>query len=109
MLTKLIEGIIQAESALPDVILLDLVMPNIDGLTVYEVLKDNLFTCNIPIVFVTAMVNTKTLSKLEATNAVGIITKPINAIALANDISKMCNWHLFPERKQTVLVHSCDI
>ena len=68
-----IEGISKAETERPDVILLDLVMPDLDGLTVYEVLKSNLFTCTIPVIFITAMVEAKVLARLEATLAAGII------------------------------------
>ncbi|MBE9044822.1 response regulator [Pleurocapsales cyanobacterium LEGE 10410] len=46
-----IEGIAKAEQEQPDVILLDLVMPDLNGLTVCEILKSNIFTCTIPIIF----------------------------------------------------------
>ena len=59
-----IEGITKAETERPDVILLDFIMPNLDGLSVYEVLKSNLFTCSIPIIFVTAMTQNKILTLL---------------------------------------------
>lgn len=85
-----IEGINKAESELPDIILLDFILPDLDGLAVYKALKYNLFTCTIPIVFVTAMVNTKVLSKLKNTGANGIITKPFDPLALPENISKMC-------------------
>jgi CheY-like chemotaxis protein len=90
-----IEGITKAQSEIPDVILLDLIMPDLDGLTVYEILKNNLFTCTIPIIFITAMVNSRVLAELKATNAIGVIPKPFNAVTLASDISQMCDWDLF--------------
>ena len=71
-----IEGITKAESERPDAILLDLYMPGIDGLEVCEILKDNLFTCSIPIVFITAVAQPEILDRLEATLAKGVITKP---------------------------------
>ena len=40
-------------------------MPGLDGLAVYEILKSNLFTCSIPIIFMTAMVHSKVLNRLK--------------------------------------------
>lgn len=89
-----IEGVTKAEIERPDAILLDLIMPDLDGLTVYEILKSNLFTCTIPIIFMTAWTQEKTLVKLEATLAEGVITKPFNAINLDLQIAKICDWEL---------------
>ena len=92
--TNSIEGINKAETERPDVILLDLVMPDLDGLTVCEVLKSNLFTCTIPVIFITAMVEANVLARLEATLAAGIITKPFDITNLDTQIAKMCKWEI---------------
>lgn len=85
-----IEGITKAESERPDVILLDYIMPDLDGLTVCEILKSNLFTCSIPIVFITAMVHPEIMTRLETTLAEGIITKPFDPMNLHSQIDKIC-------------------
>ena len=92
--TNGIEGISQAETERPDVILLDLVMSDLDGLTICEILKSNLFTCTIPVIFVTAMVEAKVLARLEATLSAGIITKPFNVTNLDLEIAKICQWEI---------------
>jgi CheY-like chemotaxis protein len=89
-----IEGITKAEVERPDVILLDVLMPGLDGFTVYEVLKFNLFTCTIPIIFMTALTQEEVLAQLEATLAEGIITKPFDTINLDSQIAKICDWEL---------------
>ncbi len=89
-----IEGVSKAEIERPDAILLDLIMPGLDGLTVYEILKSNLFTCTIPIIFMTAWTQEEILAKLEATLAEGVITKPFDAIHLDLQIAKMCDWEV---------------
>ena len=87
-----IQGIIQAELAKPDAILLDLTMPDLDGLTVCEILKSNLFTCTIPIIFMTAITQKETFAQLKNTLAQGIIVKPFNTLGLRSLIAKICNW-----------------
>lgn len=71
-----------ARSQRPDLILLDVVMPGMDGYEVCRRLKDDPLTRSIPVLFVTAM-------EEEARNAldlraVGVISKPISpALVLA--------------------------
>jgi CheY-like chemotaxis protein len=87
-----VAGITIAESERPDVILLDFIMPNLDGCTVCEILKSNLFTSSIPIIFMTAMVHPKTITRLEGSLAEGIITKPFDVVNLHLQIAKICQW-----------------
>jgi CheY-like chemotaxis protein len=89
-----IEGIAKAKTERPDVILLDFIMPKLDGLAVYEVLKSNLFTCSIPIVFMTAMANNKLHARLENTLTEGVITKPFDLSQLNSLIADVCGYTL---------------
>ena len=89
-----IQGITKVEIERPDVILLDLIMPGLDGLTVCKILKSNLFTCTIPIIFITAWTQEKVLSKIKTTLAEGVIIKPFDVVKLDSQIAKMCNWEL---------------
>ena len=89
-----IEGVTKAEIERPDLILLDLIMPGLDGLTVCEILKSNLFTRTIPIVFITAWTQSEVLSEIETNLAEGIIIKPLDVINLDSQIAKICNWEL---------------
>lgn len=98
-----VEGMLKAESELPDVILLDLILSDLDGLIVYKLLKNNLFTDTIPVIFMTAMVNPQVMTRLQKTNARGIITKPFDTVSLASNIAKMCGWDFFSNRKKNKL------
>src|SRR4051812_13483753 len=49
-----LQGIAKCQELLPDIILLDIVMPDIDGYEVCSKLKTDPITVNIPIIFVTA-------------------------------------------------------
>ena len=94
-----VEGIAKAEVERPDVILLDFMMPDLDGLAVLDVLKSNLFTCSIPVILFTAMVQTDLLSRLENTLAVGVITKPFDVINLDSQIAEICQWNVDTDLK----------
>ncbi len=68
----------------PDLILLDVRMADIDGYSVLKQLKENLMTRDIPVIFVTAMESTEDETKGLEFGAVDYITKPIRpAILLA--------------------------
>ncbi|MBN3876309.1 MAG: hybrid sensor histidine kinase/response regulator [Nostoc sp. JL23] len=68
----------QVEFQLPDLILLDVMMPGIDGFETCKRLKENSATCDIPVIFMTA--NSDTPSKVKGLNigAVDYITKPFH-------------------------------
>ncbi len=70
-------GLDKAEFALPDLILLDVMMPEIDGFETCRLLKENEKTCHIPVIFMTALSETE--NKLEGfgAGAVDYVTKPL--------------------------------
>ncbi len=65
-------------TALPDLILLDIMMPGLDGYQVCERLKSDVKTQEIPVVFLTAMTSTEDERKGLELGAADYITKPIN-------------------------------
>jgi DNA-binding response OmpR family regulator len=69
----------QTERITPDMILLDVMMPGIDGFETCRCLKSNFQTRDIPVIFLTAL--SDTVNKLEGfdAGAVDYITKPINS------------------------------
>jgi diguanylate cyclase (GGDEF)-like protein len=62
----------------PDVILLDVMMPEMDGYAVCAALKRDPLTANIPVIFVTARTDAPSETRALAQGAVDFITKPIN-------------------------------
>jgi two-component system cell cycle response regulator len=76
------EGIQKAETQSPDIILLDVMMPGMDGFEVCQRLKSNPVTAHIPVMMVTALTDaTDRVRGLEA-GADDFLSKPINDIAL---------------------------
>ncbi len=62
----------------PDLILLDIMMPGMDGFQVCQALKDNPATRDVPIIFLTAMSATEDEKRGLALGAADFITKPVN-------------------------------
>jgi two-component system sensor histidine kinase/response regulator len=67
-----------AQKKIPDLILLDIAMPEMDGYEVCKRLKENEATSKIPIIFLTAKNETEDIVKGFAYGAVDYITKPFN-------------------------------
>ena len=63
----------------PNLILLDLIMPELDGFDFCKIVKSDSMTSDIPIVFITAASEVSELSKAFSLGAVDYITKPIAA------------------------------
>jgi len=66
----------------PDLILLDIIMPGIDGYEVCKQLKENDRTKNIPIIFVTAVSEVMDAAQAFKLGAVDYITKPCNPLTV---------------------------
>lgn len=80
------EALAEAENWRPDVILLDYMMPMMDGPTIFRHLRDNEATRNIPVLFVTAKSMREDVEMLKQLGAIGVISKPFNPVELASDI-----------------------
>jgi CheY-like chemotaxis protein len=77
------EALATAEGWLPDAILLDVMMPEMDGPTTFGHLQQNPATASIPVIFVTARAQSHEIADYVAMGAVGVIIKPFDPMALA--------------------------
>ena len=66
----------------PDIILLDVMMPVMDGPATMSRLRENAQTATIPVVFMTARAQTRELDRFRALGAVGVIPKPFDPMTL---------------------------
>jgi len=72
------EALEMAEKTLPDLVLLDIMMPEMNGYDVFRAMKLNPVLCDIPVIFITAMSQQEDeISGLQL-GAVDYITKPFN-------------------------------
>ena len=76
-------GLEKARSETPDVILLDVMMPGLDGWRVAEELLDDRRTAAIPIVFLTARAELRDRARGLDLGGVEYVTKPFNPVELA--------------------------
>ncbi len=67
---------------LPDLILLDVVMPGLDGLAVCQQLKADPVLANIPVIFVTACMDPADETRALEAGGVDFITKPVNPMVV---------------------------
>jgi len=77
-------GLEAARTSLPDVILLDVMMPGLDGWQVAEELLDDETTSGIPIVFLTARAELRDRARGLDVGGIDYVTKPFNPIELAS-------------------------
>ncbi|MDJ0687351.1 MAG: response regulator [Xenococcaceae cyanobacterium MO_188.B32] len=87
-----LEGIAVAASQQPDAILLDVMMPDMDGISTLSQLKANAKTQSIPVIFLTAKTQAADKNLFHSLGVVGVITKPFNSMTLASRIAKMLQW-----------------
>ncbi|NEQ31007.1 MAG: response regulator [Leptolyngbya sp. SIO4C5] len=87
-------GITLAASQQPDAILLDVMMPDMDGLATLESLQHNRQTQAIPVIFLTAKAQSADRRRLYSAGAKGVITKPFDPTTLASQIAGYLGWPL---------------
>lgn len=81
------EGLQKAETESPDVILMDVMMPEMDGPETLQNLKSNPATQGIPVIFLTAKAMTREVDRLKSLGAVGVLVKPFDPLTLANQVT----------------------
>lgn len=81
------EAIEKAKTWQPDIILLDVMMPGLDGPMTKEQLNQDESTQDIPVVFVTARGQPNEVEKFMAMGVRGVISKPFDPMKLAEDVT----------------------
>ena len=84
-------GLRIAAAEVPDVILLDYRMPDMDGLETFEALRQNPVTANIPVIFLTASVSPSELDHLKKVGARGVVAKPFDPMTLPDRLNELMN------------------
>lgn len=82
------EALLTLANGSPDLILMDVQMPGMDGLTLTRRLKGDARTANIPVVALTALAMTGDRERTLEAGCSGYISKPINTRTFAAEVSK---------------------
>ncbi|MUG97883.1 response regulator [Scytonema sp. UIC 10036] len=88
------EGISKAQDYQPDAILLDVMMPDMDGPTTFEKLQENPATKAIPVILLTAKIQASDRRRYAQMGIKTAIAKPFNPLELAGQVAEALGWAL---------------
>jgi CheY-like chemotaxis protein len=86
------EGVAIAQIELPDAILLDVMMPGMNGIETFIEMQANPSTKPIPIILLTAKTKVSEQQLFNNIAIAGVITKPFKAPQLVDQIRSILNW-----------------
>lgn len=95
------EAITLAEKEMPHVVLLDIMMPRLDGFELCKMMRENSVTQNLPIVFVTAYSALDLEERRIAAGADLVLHKPITMDSLINVVTEAANLRPAREQEET--------
>ncbi|MBU0586924.1 MAG: response regulator [Gammaproteobacteria bacterium] len=78
----------------PDLILLDVMMPGMDGPSTLQRLRADPATSNIPVIFLTAKVQASEVARYQALGALDVIAKPFDPMSLAAQVRQIWGQHV---------------
>ena len=90
------EGVRKAQNEKPDVILLDMMMPAMDGSATLAALRSQPATATTPVIFLTAKAMRTEIERLRALGAAGVLIKPFDPRTLPGDVRALVESQLNP-------------
>ncbi len=88
------EGLEKCSLEQPEAILLDISMPDMDGVQLYEQLQANPMTQSIPVILLTAKVLPSDRAQFADMGVAGTIIKPFNPMMICHQIADILGWAL---------------
>jgi CheY-like chemotaxis protein len=86
------EGIVKAKQERPDAILLDAMMPGMDGATAFQKLQADPSTKQIPVIMFTAKVQANDRKIFADLGVRDVIAKPFDPLRLGSQIAEILGW-----------------
>ena len=84
------DGVVMAREHLPDLVLMDIQLPGIDGVEATRQLKTEPSTASIPVVALTASVMQADRTRFDEAGFAGLIAKPIDVLKFADQVLAYC-------------------
>jgi two-component system, OmpR family, alkaline phosphatase synthesis response regulator PhoP len=86
------EGVAQAIATPPDAILLDVMMPDMDGMETLQALQAHPATRSIPVILLTAKAQAAEHRQLAELGVAAVIVKPFKAMQLSQQVAAILKW-----------------
>ncbi len=86
------DGLRVAAAQRPDAILLDVMMPGMDGPATARALKAQPETAAIPVILLTAKVQAADRRRFDDLGVAGILAKPFDPMSLADEVRRVLGW-----------------
>ncbi len=90
------QGLARAIEHQPDAVLLDVMMPGMDGPTTFRELRKNPATYRIPVVLLTAKVQSNDQKRFADLGVEAVLLKPFDPLTLAAQIAEALGWSKVP-------------
>ncbi len=85
-------GIRRAQEEKPDAILLDVMIPGMDGPTTFQELQKSSETANIPVMLLTAKVQGADQKRFAGLGVAAVLFKPFDPLTLAQQVRDVLGW-----------------
>jgi CheY-like chemotaxis protein len=86
------EALAVATADRPDAILLDVMMPDLDGPSTFALLQGAAETRDIPVIFLTAKAQDADIRAFEELGVTAVLVKPFDPMTLAREIERILGW-----------------
>jgi len=83
------EAIATVTDVAPELIVMDVMMPEMDGPTTFRALQDIPDANRIPVIFMTAKTQKDEIESLMALGAIGVIAKPFDPVQLSKEVERI--------------------
>ena len=87
-----LEGLTMAAADPPDAIILDVMMPSMDGPTTFARLQADARTRDVPVVLLTAKVQPAERRRWEGLGVAGVLAKPFDPLGLSAQVADLLGW-----------------
>ncbi len=76
----------------PDAVLLDVMMPHKSGRDVFQSLRSDPMTSEIPVIFLTASIQRQEIRELESLGPKAVLRKPFDPLTIADEVAQILDW-----------------